>query len=314
MSTLAELSDTPKYNIKAVCAQTGIRSVTLRAWERRYKVLTPHRTDSNYRLYSDRDVAVLRWLKSQVDNGMSISSAVVEFKETRRAGKWPEVLPPPHQASTPQTPTPPVQFANRLFNALTRLDESAAGIVLSEAHAIFDLTTVCLEVIMPCLVKIGEGWHDGKILISTEHFASNYLRGRLTTLLQSYPAQRGRPRIIIGCAPDELHDIGGLMLALLLRRDGYRVDFLGAGVPAEDIIEYVGAERPAMLCLSASTEEAARELGSIYTKLSNARLNTKFGFGGRAFIARPALQESIGGLFLGETILDASAAIRSFLG
>jgi DNA-binding transcriptional MerR regulator len=84
MSSVAELSDAPKYNVKAVCAQTGIRPVTLRAWECRYSLLTPHRTNSNYRLYSERDVAVLRWLKLRVDAGQAISAAVTEYKDLRR--------------------------------------------------------------------------------------------------------------------------------------------------------------------------------------------------------------------------------------
>ncbi|MBI5712915.1 MAG: MerR family transcriptional regulator, partial [Chloroflexi bacterium] len=67
MASIADLSTEPKFTIKSVCAQTGIRAVTLRAWERRYNLLEPHRTNGNYRLYSDRDVAVLRWLKCQVE-------------------------------------------------------------------------------------------------------------------------------------------------------------------------------------------------------------------------------------------------------
>ena len=69
--TIADLPDTSQYTIKTVCALTGIRAVTLRAWERRYHVLRPQRTGGNYRLYSERDVAILRWLKSRVDGGLA---------------------------------------------------------------------------------------------------------------------------------------------------------------------------------------------------------------------------------------------------
>jgi len=73
---LGDYAITPLYNIKAVVQATGISPSTLRAWERRYNIARPQRSDSGYRLYAERDVAVIRWLKAQVDAGMSISQAV----------------------------------------------------------------------------------------------------------------------------------------------------------------------------------------------------------------------------------------------
>ena len=73
---LSDFSTAPLYNIKAVVQATDISPSTLRAWERRYHMCQPERSESGYRLYSDRDIAVIRWLKVQVDAGMSISHAV----------------------------------------------------------------------------------------------------------------------------------------------------------------------------------------------------------------------------------------------
>ena len=73
---LNDFATTPLYNIKAVVQATNISPSTLRAWERRYNMCQPQRSDSGYRLYSDRDIAIIRWLKAQVDAGMSISQAV----------------------------------------------------------------------------------------------------------------------------------------------------------------------------------------------------------------------------------------------
>lgn len=93
MAHISDLPDEPKYTIKTVYRQTGIRPVTLRAWERRHEVLNPHRSENRYRLYSERDVAVLRWIKSRVDNGMPIRDAVSELRAMQKQGLWPEVLP-----------------------------------------------------------------------------------------------------------------------------------------------------------------------------------------------------------------------------
>src|SRR3989304_5896469 len=92
-SRLSSYDDTPVYTIKTVVQQTGITPATLRDWERRYGVLSPGRSDGGYRLYSERDIARLRWLKSQVDAGVSISSAVVLLELQHQTGQEPEREP-----------------------------------------------------------------------------------------------------------------------------------------------------------------------------------------------------------------------------
>lgn len=73
-------SDTPMFNTKAVVQRTGVPAPTLRAWERRYALITPERAENAYRLYSERDIALVRWLKDHVDKGMSISQAAALFR------------------------------------------------------------------------------------------------------------------------------------------------------------------------------------------------------------------------------------------
>ncbi len=314
-ASIGELPDSPKYNIKAVCLETGIRPVTLRAWERRYRLLRPHRTRSNYRLYSERDLALLRWLKHRVDGGLPISTAATELAEIRRSGHWPEPVPQLPKVMPPDgSAAAPAEYAMRLYNALVAHDEATAALVLGQAHATCDMRTVATEVMTPCLVAIGDAWQRGHIRITTEHFASNFLRGRLMTLFQSQPIPRSAARVLVGCAPQELHDIGGLMLALLLRREGYRVEFLGQDVNVDDLLEYARQERPALICLSASSEQSTRELGRVYAGLAALRPRPKFGFGGRVFNLKPALRETTPGLFLGETLPEAITRIRQLLG
>jgi MerR family transcriptional regulator, light-induced transcriptional regulator len=313
MPTTAELSDAPKYAIKTVCAQTGILPVTLRAWERRYKLLQPRRTSGNYRLYSDRDIALLRWIKSRVEGGMTISRVVDEFHAMRRAGQWPEAAPVPPSAPLVESATPPDVYARRLYAALVGMNEAQAAEVMREAHALFDLSMICLSIIQPCLYEIGEAWYRGKVRIATEHFASQYLRGRLLTLFQAYPMRHSAPRVVVGCAPNEFHDIGSLMVALLLRREGYRVEFVGADVHLEDLSEYARAERPALICLSANSEAAARGLRQMDARLAGMRPRPKFAFGGRIFNLKPQLRTIVPGLFLGEDAGQAVVRTRDFL-
>jgi DNA-binding transcriptional MerR regulator len=313
MPTIVNLSDTPKFTIKTVCAQTGLLPVTLRAWERRYKLLKPQRTSGNYRLYSDRDVALLRWVKSRLESGMTIGRVADEFHAMRRTGRWPEAAPTPPPAPALESATPPDVFAKRLYTALTALNEAEAAEVLREAHAVFDVAVVCLKIIQPCLYEIGEAWYRGELRIAAEHFASQYLRGRLLTLFQSYPMRHSAPRIVVGCAPDEFHDIGGLMLALFLRREGYRVEFLGANVHLGDLADYARDQRPALICLSASLEESAHSLRQMDARLAGMRPRPKLGYGGLAFNLKPALRKTVPGIFLGEDAEQDIAIVRELL-
>ncbi len=311
--SIAQIPDTPKYTIKAVSAQTGIRGVTLRAWERRYRLVRPRRTSGNYRLYSDRDVAVLRWLKERVAAGQSISAAAAELTAMRRQGNWPAAPPAPQPAPRGEGGVVPARLTDRLYQALTTHNEAAALQVMAEAHAAFDIVAICEQLITPCLIAIGEGWARGDIRISTEHFASQFLRGRLTTLFQSLPGPRTGPRVVIGCAPREMHDIGPLMLSLFLRHAGYRVEFLGPDVHLDDLLAYARAERPAVICLSAHSEETALSLARVQPALNRMRPRPRFGFGGRAFNLRPDLRAATPGVFMGETASAAASAVRGLL-
>ncbi len=311
MPTLADLPDSPKFRIASVCAQTGIQSVTLRAWERRYNFLKPHRSAGNYRLYSERDVALLCWVKRQVDEGTPIGQVAAEVRERRRTGHWPELRA---AVPKPEKGEPPEVWAARLYAALTSHAEQAARQILAEAEAVFDIALVCTEVLAPCLVQIGAAWERGELHVATEHFASSLVRGRLLSLFQSLPVRRKAARILVGSAPGEFHDIGGLMFALLLRRDGHQVEFLGPDVPADDLLAYAHETHPGLICLSANTSATAHNLRRINEGLAGLHPRPRFGFGGAAFMHHPGLRTAIPGTFLGETVLEACETVRKLVG
>jgi DNA-binding transcriptional MerR regulator len=310
MPTLADLPEAPKYRIASACAQTGIEPVTLRAWERRYNLVRPRRTGSNYRLYSERDVALLRWVKQQVDAGAPISRVAADWQELRRTGRWPDTPAALPKAVTAETPA---AYAARLYCALKAHDERAASKVFDEAYAVLELAVLCAEVVTPSLVQIGDDWANGSVRIATEHFASGYLRGRLLTLFLSSPLRRNSPRVLVGTGAGELHDIGSLMFALMLRRDGYQVEFLGSDVQPDDLLAYARESRPALICLSANARETALELACLGGGLLGMRPRPKFGFGGAAFSLNPELQTSVPGVYLGDNIAQARAAVRRLL-
>lgn len=313
MTTIVDLPDDPKFTIKSVATQTGIRPVTLRAWERRHEVLNPHRADNRYRLYSERDVAILRWLKNRVDEGISISNAVSELRSLTSNNLWPEAIPSAPKQIQAASDKPPAHYASQLFRALIKHDENRASDLLREAHALFDLMTVCTGVIGPALRDIGEAWYRGEIRITTEHFASAFLRGKLLSLLQAYPSRRSAPLILVGCAPMEQHELGSLMLAVLLRSEGLRIEYLGPDIPVEDLADYAIYEQPAMVILSATSEYSAREMRPMQELLKKTRPTPVFGYGGLAFDLDPKLRKEIPGNFLGSSLQEALDTVKTLL-
>jgi methanogenic corrinoid protein MtbC1 len=143
-----------------------------------------------------------------------------------------------------------------LYQALTHFDEDSAVRALEQAHPLEDLLTT---LITPVLVKIGQEWHDGKVSIATEHFASQFLMGHLFSLFNSLPNGDGK-LVVAGCAPKELHQIGSLMLAILLRKERVNVRYLGADVPLEDWNALIQTRHPAVVALSCSLPEFGHKL------------------------------------------------------
>jgi DNA-binding transcriptional MerR regulator/methylmalonyl-CoA mutase cobalamin-binding subunit len=313
MVSIADLSDEPKYTIKAACNQIGIRPVTLRAWERRYNLVAPHRSDNRYRLYSERDIAIIQWVKNRIDQGVAISSAAQEMRKMLNNGIWPEVDSPYSETQLVLIDKSPKEFSRQLYDALTAHDEGRAGELMRSASVSFDLRTLCVDIITPMLVEIGEAWYAGKIRITTEHFASTYVRGRLLSLMQTLPIHRNSPRLLLGCAPTEHHEIGSLMISVLLRSKGYQVEFLGPDVPLDDLVEYIQFERSHMLILTSTMVESAEELRPIHKKLKSVRWPPIFGYGGSSFRQNPKLCRELGDYYLGETIDDGVAAVQRFL-
>lgn len=310
MTSINELSDKPKYKIKKVSELTGILPVTLRAWERRYGVLSPERKENRYRLYSEQDIAILKWLNSQTASGISISTAASNLHTMRTNNEWPNLLPTERTQKKVKPSIPPERFAEQLFNLLSQHNEADGLKLMQEITSGFDLETLIVRIITPCLNSIGEAWYQGKLSISTEHFASAFIRGRLYNLFQSYPIVSRGAIILIGGAPTEEHELGALMMATLLRSRGYRVEFLGPNLHMDDLVDYAKSEKPAVVILTASTRSAAMELLRVEQRFMANLPPSHFCYAGFAFILEPGLTSKIPGTYLGNSMIDALDIIK----
>jgi methanogenic corrinoid protein MtbC1 len=305
--------DAPIYNIKAVARLTGVAADTLRRWESRYGIMHPQRTAGGYRMYSQHDVDTIRWLKDRVEEGLSISRAC-ELLRQEGDGAWDRPAPPP--APGPGTPLgvgarPISALVEELLVAYHDTDEHAANKILNDALALYSLEQVINELIYPSLTEVGDRWMRAEFTVAQEHFASALVRGRLANLFHSSPYFAAGPLILVACAPGELHEIGAQVLALFLRRSGYRVVYLGQNVPDESLVSMVRTLRPALVCCSASRAETAANLRYLAEAVQQMRAESGWApvlaFGGSVFNRHPDLAAKMGAAYLGT---DASAAVE----
>lgn len=302
---LAQLSIAPVFNTKAVARETGVPADTFRAWERRYGVPQPQRTAGGHRLYSERDMAIIRWLRDRTDEGVNISHAVMLLTNT---------LDTSAEEPASHTESRSLELlVDELVQALLEFDHQQAERLVSEAFSLYPFELVLVEVIQPAMIEVGERWHRNEINVAVEHFATQFVRRKLAGLMNVFEGSSHRATIIVGCAPGELHDLGALMSSLFLLRRGWHVVYLGPQVPLVDLLETVGTLKPSLVCLSASTIDTALELATVAKALREAHPQVHFGYGGRIFNLNPELCRAVSGIFLGQDARSLADAVGTLL-
>jgi MerR family transcriptional regulator, light-induced transcriptional regulator len=296
---LEHYADVPLFNTKAVAQQTGIAAPTLRAWERRYMILSPERAQNDYRLYSERDIAIIRWLKEHIDAGMSISQAIALFRHLEEEHTQLHQSTSPSQGKSSPT-TNDMHFVQvRLLDAFTKLDEDTASSLMASMLAIYPIEQVCTKLVTPTLWEIGRLWEQGLIPVSIEHFASAFFHGFLTNLLHVTPTNTMNPLVIACCAPGEVHELAPLMLSLLLRRAGLHVAYLGQSIETEGLLQTARKLSPALICVSVtliSALEAVVELGQKLQELPPP--HPAFIYGGQVFEQHADLIAQVSGVYV----------------
>ena len=299
---------TPTFNMKAVVQETGLKPDTLRAWERRYNLPRPERTEGGHRLYSRRDIDTVKWLVSRQKEGLSISHAAEMWFRIESQGRDPLAESVKSTVTFEPAKEYSIFSSGEMMNELqqdwllacTSFNESEAERILAQSFAVFPPESVCIELLQKSLAQIGERWYQGDISVQQEHFASELAIRRIESLIAAAPAPIHRGRLLIACPRDEEHTFASLLLTYLLRRSGWEATFLGANVPLEQLKSTLDAIKPQLVILSAQTLVSASSLFEVAELLS--KMGYPVAYGGRIFNALPQLSERIPGYFLGERL------------
>ena len=303
---MTSVDRTPTFNLKAVIRETGLKPDTLRAWERRYGLPQPKRTQGGHRLYSQRDIDTLGWLKARQEQGLSISRAVSLWRQLESNGQDP-LLDPAY--ALPDSTVAPLfvpegtalnELREEWMAACLAFEEAKAEQILSYALALYPAETGCFEILVKSLAEVGEGWYGGTVTVQQEHFASELRMRRLEGLIVAAPAPSRSGRVLIGCAPEDQHTFPGLLLTFLLKRRGWDVVYLGARVPAARLEATLAKVKPSLVILTAQHMHSAAMLLEAAQILRDARV--PLAYGGRIFNLIPSLRQRIPGHFLGERL------------
>ena len=315
---MSEIKDTPTFNLGVVIQETGINADTLRAWERRYGLPQPARTEGRHRLYSQRDIDTIKWLSTRQAEGMSISKAVNLWRTLESEGNDP-LLEMPSPLSVPRMP-PPVEVAvgakieelrQDWIEACLDFNETTAEYIASHAFALFPTETVLFEIFFAGLSTIGEAWYQRRATVQQEHFSSALVTRRLNALIATAPPPIHRQSIIVGCPPEEDHTLSALLITYLLRSRGWHVVYLGANVPLQNFRETVDNVKPALVVLVAQMLPAASNLKDVATALAEAGI--PIAFGGKIFKRSDKLTMQIPGFYLGNNLRNVLPVLEHLL-
>ena len=245
-----------KYRINAVAEMTGIPAATLRAWERRYGLPDPGRTESSYRLYSEHDIAMVRRVRELCEDGMAPSEAArIVLEETENA-------PTPANTSDPYD-----QARDAVIQAIAAFDPQQAQNAIRHAMALGPATAIFDRVFAPVMREVGDRWHAGTITVGQEHLATQLLSDATTSMLRLVERDDAEDVVVLACFADETHTFPSDGVALHLASWGYRVARLGARTPPSAIRQAVERLSPAFVGLSVTVAPAAhraRELVGEY--------------------------------------------------
>ena len=213
---------TKLLRIGELSRRVGVPVESLRAWERRYGLLTPSRTQGGFRLYGEDDVARVLAMRANLEGGLFAAEAA-------RLALAEDVAEPIRAPA-------PTADAAQLAAALDRFDEAGAQQALDRLLATLTIDVVLRDVLLPYLHELGERWERAEVSVAQEHFASNLLRGRLTALARGWD-RGGGPRALLACAEGERHDLPLVGFGLALRGNGWRISYLGADTPVASLVE-----------------------------------------------------------------------------
>ena len=240
-----------KYPIKVVSQMTGLSVFVIRAWEKRYSVVTPSRTETNRRLYSEEDIEKLRILSEAVQRGHNIGGiARLSTKEIQA------VLDRNHTGSTTSEDSSVDMLSdaetiiNNCVEAIKAYDAKTLETLLFKASSKMSQPQLIENLIIPLVYKVGDMWHEGLLRVANEHLASAVIRSFLANLIDQHNPSENAPVVISATPRGQDHELGALIAGVTAAAAGWKVIYLGPNLPVEEIAAVTDSLEAKVVALS----------------------------------------------------------------
>ncbi len=293
----------PAYRVQAVARLTGVSAARLRVWEKRYGTPSPIRSEGGYRLYSARDVGLVKRIVELIGQGMSVGEAV-------GLASAPEGVDA-HRGAPPALPTDPDIWAGtraRLIDSARRFDRAGLERELQRVVGTVQAAEAYRIVLRPVLAEAGAAWSRGELSVAAEHLLSEEIGSAMRVLLRVVRPTRPHATLLLACIAEEAHDLPLYGLGLEAADLGCSVVVLGARTPPTGIAAAVSARRFDGVVLSATIADPDAEPGALMEAYGGACGSLAWACGGPAASAWSAEVESAGG-----RVLHTPADFRDFV-
>lgn len=311
----------PRYRIQAVAQRTGVAAATLRAWERRYGIPRPVRTDTAYRTYSESDVELVEEMRRLCTSGLSPAEAANLLKErAREQGEDLRLTEPEADEEVsdllPQAEVSDIHEAivRRLVAAVRAMSISGIEAELIHARSLGSGLRIFEKVLRPALEHVGQLWHDGEISIGHEHLATELITSTARDLLRlAQPADATR-LALLACFADEAHTAPLYGIGLRLAGWGCRVAILGAMTPPSALAPVVKRLEPALVGLSTTTTPPKARARELLEGYSTACGNVPWIVGGQGTASLQGLISEVGGFVAPTTEPELHSLLEQLVG
>jgi DNA-binding transcriptional MerR regulator/methylmalonyl-CoA mutase cobalamin-binding subunit len=290
-----------KYPIKVVSQMTGLSAFVIRAWEKRYDAVTPARTETNRRLYSEDDIEKLRLLNEAVHKGHNIGGiAKLSISDLK------SILSQNQIADTSsiqeELPTNIDTMLNTSIEAVKAYDGKHLETILLKASSKLSQPQLIEDFVVPLIYKIGDLWHDGDIRVAHEHLASAVIRSFLASLIEQHRPDENAPVIISATPRGQDHEIGAMIVGVIAAPLGWKVIYLGPNLPVEEISAVADSLEAKVVALSivypGDDQQLKKDLHNLRRILPES---TSIIFGGRASTGYLEIIDEIGGTHVKDT-------------
>ncbi len=228
------------HPIRVAARRTGLTPQVIRAWEKRYGAVTPHRTETNRRLYSNEDVERLTLLRRATLLGRSIGQIATQSTESLRAlVAEDEALQRSAGPESTAQVVPRKDLGGRVLNACLEAAKQLDAVTLQReldgAFVSLSRPVLMSEVVVPLMQMLGAEWREGTMRVSQEHLATAAVRSFVGSLNGAQHVPISAPAILVTTPHGQVHEIGALLAATIAAADGWRAIYLGPNLPAEEI-------------------------------------------------------------------------------